>query len=332
MPMHPARTAWLAALAACMPKYSEMAPITPDALYTPLPVTHVDVPLPDGTTVDIAMMDSWGGAETGPAADAPPIVLVHGLSSYMGFWEYQVPVLAQDRRVLALDLPGYGASGRPDAPYTPPWYADTVVAWLDGLDIDQFVLVGHSMGGQIAMTLALEHPDRVDRLVLAAPAGIETFERGAAEWMKTYWHEERATHAREEELRATFSTLVFNRVDDGVERLLEERVRMAPTPEFKGTSVAVARSVGGMLDHPVAHRLGALSVPTLLVFGTDDRMIPNSVFTGGRTRAVAERGVELIPSCELVLLPGAGHTVHHDDPVGFNTAVRKFLSSSVRAP
>lgn len=326
MPMHPAQTLWLAALAACVPKYSALAPITPDALVTPLPTTHVVVDLPDGATVDVAMVDSWGGAETGPGAGVPPIVLVHGLSSYMGFWEYQVPVLSQDRRVLALDLPGYGASGRPDAPYTPPWYADVVVAWLDALQVDEVVLVGHSMGGQVAMTLALDHPQRVDRLVLAAPAGIETFDSGAADWMKAYWHEERATHAREEELRATFSTLVFNRVDEGVERLLEERVRMSETPEFEATSVAVSRSVAGMLDHPVAHRLGALQVPTLLVFGTDDRMIPNSVFTGGRTRAVAERGRALIPDCELVLLEGAGHTVHHDDPVGFNTAVRRFLA------
>jgi len=326
MPMHPARLAWLAAAAACMPKYSEMPPITPEALYTPVPMTRVAVPLDGGTTVDIAMMDTWAGAESGPGADQPPIVLVHGLSSYMGFWEYQVPVLAQDRRVLALDLPGYGASDRPDAPYTPPWYADVVVRWLDSLGVEEFVLVGHSMGGQISMTLALEHPERVDRLVLAAPAGIETFDRGAADWMKNYWHEERATHAREEELRATFSTLVFNRADEGVERLLEERVRMATTPEFKGTSVAVSRSVAGMLDYPVAHRLGALSVPTLLVFGTDDRMIPNGVFTGGRTRSVAEKGARLIPDCELVMLDGAGHTVHHDDPVGFNTAVRKFLA------
>ena len=176
------------------------------------------------------------------------------------------------------------------------------------------------------MTLALEHPERVEQLVLAAPAGIETFDRGAAKWMKTYWHEERATHARETELRTTFSTLVFNRMDEGVERLLEERVRMADTAAFRGTSVAVSRSVGGMLDHPVVDRLGSLSMPTLLVFGTDDRMIPNAVFTGGRTRAIAERGKALIPDCTLVLLPGAGHTVHHDDPDGFNAAVRSFLA------
>jgi len=330
MPMHPARTAWLAALTACVPKYSALPAITPAELHAPLPVAHVDVTLEDGAVVDVAMIDSWGGADSGPGADLPPLVLVHGLSSYMGFWEYQVTELAQDRRVLALDLPGYGASARPDAPYTPPWYAEVVVRWLDEIGVEQAVLVGHSMGGQISMTIALDHPERVERLVLAAPAGIETFDAGAADWMKAFWHEARATHAREEELRATFSTLVFNRMDDGVERLLEERVRMAGTPAFRGTSVAVSRSVAGMLDHPVAHRLPDISVPTLLIFGTQDRMIPNAVFTGGRTRSVAEAGRDAIPHAGLVMLPGAGHTVQHDDPDGFNAAVRSFLAAPLR--
>lgn len=326
MPMHPANTVWLAALAACVPKYSALPPISPAELYTPLPVRHIDVPLADGTVVDIAMMDSWGGADTGPGMGKPPIVLVHGLSSYMGFWEYQVEELSRDRRVLALDLPGYGASGRPDVPYTPPWYADVLLRWLDQLDVYTAVLVGHSMGGQISITATLAHPERVDRLILAAPAGIETFDAGAARWMKEFWTEDRATHAREEELRATFSTLVFNRMDAGTERLLEERVRLGPTEAFRGTSVAVARSVVGMLDHPVADRLGEISVPTLLVYGTDDRMIPNAVFNGGRTRDIAIAGRNAIPGCKLVMLQSAGHTLQHDDPVGFNKAVLTFLA------
>ena len=167
--------------------------------------------------------------------------------------------------------------------------------------------------------------DRVDRLVLSAPAGIETFSRGSADWMRSYWHEGRALEATEAELRATFTTVVFNHPDAGVERLLEERVRMGHTAAFRGTSVAVSRSIRGMLDHPVAHRLPELSVPTLLIYGTDDRMIPNPIFNGGSTRAVAERGARAIPTAELALIPGAGHTVHHDEPAQFNRLVDDFL-------
>lgn len=317
-PFAPFLSAVLVGLSGCSVRYATLPPLEPDGLWAPLEVRHVSVPVA-GATVDVAMIDS------GPQGSAAPLVFVHGLSSWMGFWEHQVPAFAAERRVLALDLPGYGASGRPDAPYTPPWYAELVDAWLEGLGVDEAVLVGHSMGGQVALTLALNHPERVKALVLSAPAGFERFDPGAARFMKDHWHEARALEATEDQLRVTFTSVVFNRPDAGVERLLEERVRMGSTAAFRGTSVAVSRSVAGMVDHPVVDRLGEVGAPTLVVFGTDDRMIPNPVFTGGRTSALARAGAEALPDAELVLLRGAGHTVHHDDPDGFNEALRAFI-------
>jgi pimeloyl-ACP methyl ester carboxylesterase len=328
MPFHPPTAAWMLALAGASPRYSQRPAMGPNDLWSPLPIQHVDVNLDDGRVVDIAYIDSGPPPEGDPAA--PPLVLIHGLSSSISYWEYQIGPLAQQHRVIALDLPGYGASGRPDAPYTPPWYAGAVRSWLDQIGVDKAVLVGHSMGGQISMTFGLLWPERVSHLVLSAPAGFETFSPGAAHWMKTYWHELRATEATEQELRATFTTLVFNKPGPGVERLLEERVRMSKTPAFRATSVAVSRSVAGMLDHPVFSRLGQLYMPTLVVYGTDDRMIPNPAFTGGRSRAIAQRGVDALPDARLVMIPGAGHTVHHDAPEAFNQAVLSFLRQPTR--
>ncbi|MEQ1505181.1 MAG: alpha/beta fold hydrolase [Myxococcota bacterium] len=301
---------------ACAPKYAGLPPIAPSELWAPLPVQHVTV---DG--IDIAYVDS-GPVDGG----GPPVVLIHGLSSWIGFWEYQLPALAKTHRVLALDLPGFGASGRPDAPYTPPWYADVVTGWMSALGIDAAVLVGHSMGGQIATTIALDHPDRVEALVLAAPAGIESFSPGAGALMKQYWTDRRTYDTPEEEIRYAFTGLAFARVDDGVERLLSERVRMRGTDALLGTSVAVARCVAGMVDFPVYDRLGGLTVPTLVVFGSDDRMIPNPLVTGGTTRAIARRAKQAIPGAELVVIEGAGHTVHHDAPEVFDPAVEAFLA------
>src|SRR5688500_16261649 len=164
---------WTLFATACVARYSHLPPIAPADLRTPLPLQHVEV---DG--IDVAYVDSGG--------DGPPIVLVHGLSSSIGFWEYQVPTLARTHRVLALDLPGYGASGRPDAPCTPPWYADLVAGFMDAVGVPSAVVMGHSMGGQIALTLALDHPGRVEALVLSAPAGFERFGAGSATFMKAY--------------------------------------------------------------------------------------------------------------------------------------------------
>jgi pimeloyl-ACP methyl ester carboxylesterase len=306
-------------LLACAPRYGSLAAMGPEDLHTPMPRQHLEV-----NGVDIAYVDSGG--------DKPALVFVHGLSSYTAFWEHQLGAFTDTHRVLALDLPGYGASGRPDAPMTPPWYAETVVAWLDALQIEQFTLVGHSMGGQISLTVALDHPERVQALVLSAPAGLERFEPGAARWMKDYWHEGRALHAGEAEVRTSFVAAVFNKTDEGVERLIEERVRMGKHEAFQGTSVAVSRSIAGMFDHPVVDRLGAITAPTLLVFGTDDHMIPNPIFTGGTTRSVAQSGRDAIPGARLILVPGAGHTVHYEAPDDFNRAVADFLRELSPSP
>jgi pimeloyl-ACP methyl ester carboxylesterase len=106
-----------------------------------------------------------------------------------------------------------------------------------------------------------------------------------------------------------------------------ERVRLGQHPAFRGTSVAVSRSIAGMVDHPVVDRLGEVEARTLVVFGTEDRLIPNPIFTGGRTRRIAEQGVAALPHASLVMLAGAGHTVHHDDPAGFHAAVDEFLGA-----
>lgn len=301
-------------LLAFAPRYTAEGPMSPEEIWRPLSAEMVQV-----GELSIATMDS------GPRGTEPPLVFVHGLSSYGSYWEHQLDAFPH-RRVLALDLPGFGGSSRPDAPYTPPWYAQVLLDWMDAKGLDEVVLVGHSMGAQACITLALDHPKRVDALVLSAPAGIETFDQGAKAWMKSWWTETRALETSESELRAAFTQSVFNVADEGVERFLEERVRLGQHPSFRGTSVAVSRSIAGMLDHPVAHRLDALEVRTLLVFGSDDRMIPNPVFTGGRTRAIAELGAGSIPHAQLVMVPRAGHTVHHDAPGAFNDAVTSFLA------
>ncbi|MEQ1571098.1 MAG: alpha/beta hydrolase [Myxococcota bacterium] len=303
---------WLTWLA-CVPRYAGLDPITPAALVAARPIHRIDV-----GGIGFGYVDTGG--------DRPVLLLVHGLSSSLSFWDAQIASFAADYRVVAVDLPGFGASDRPDAPYTPPWYADQLIAFLDALQIDRVTWVGHSMGGQIGMHAALRHPERLDRLVLAAPAGLEAFTPGEARWMKGYWTEGRALEADEPAIRTSFTQLVFNVRDEAVERWIEERVRLARSDAFRGTSVAVSRCVAGMLDFPVREELDRITLPTLIVFGTQDHLIPNPILHGGRTAPIARYGDEHLPSSELVLIPGAGHGVQHDAAEAFDAAVRDWLS------
>jgi pimeloyl-ACP methyl ester carboxylesterase len=101
-----------------------------------------------------------------------PAVLVHGLSDSCRTWNHIAPALAKDRRVYALDLPGHGFSNRPDVPYEVAWYAGVVADWIRSLGLEEFDLVGHSLGGGIAMRVLLEPPGRVGRLALVSAGGL----------------------------------------------------------------------------------------------------------------------------------------------------------------
>ncbi|EYF03653.1 Hypothetical protein CAP_5264 [Chondromyces apiculatus DSM 436] len=99
-------------------------------------------------------------------------MLVHGLTDSCRTWNLVAPALSAGRRVFAIDLPGHGRSSRPDASYDAAWYARVVAGWVDTLGLDEFDLVGHSLGGGIAMRLLLELPGRVQRLALLAAGGL----------------------------------------------------------------------------------------------------------------------------------------------------------------
>lgn len=116
--------------------------------------------------------EEWTAPRPHRDGDRRPVVLVHGLSDSCRTWNRIAPALAAGRRVYALDLPGHGRSSRPDAPYDVAWYAGIVAEWISALGLEEYDLIGHSLGGGIAMRVLLEQPGRVRRLVLLAPGGL----------------------------------------------------------------------------------------------------------------------------------------------------------------
>ena len=266
----------------------------------------------------LAYIDEGGGDAT--------ILLVHGLASNAGFWRYNIDALAgAGYRVIAVDLPGFGKSAKGAYPYTPSFYAETLARFIEALDLDPLVYVGHSMGGQVGLTLALERPELIDQLVLAAPAGIEAFDEGEGAWLANALTEEGIANAPEPAIRANLG-LNFHRWDaDRLEWMVEERARMAKSEEMDEFSYAVIRSVHGMIDEPTTPFLSDVSVPTLVVYGQYDGLIPNPYLHPGTPRGVFAPGVEAIPDAELVEIPDAGHMLMIERPEAFNEAVLEYL-------
>jgi pimeloyl-ACP methyl ester carboxylesterase len=286
----------------------------------PLPFSQLDYGFPVQTALhdpQVAYVDVGAGPET--------LILIHGLASNLGFWRYNIPALAERYRVIAIDLPGYGRSAKSgDYPYTLSFFAESIRDLVAELGLEHVTLVGQSMGGQIAMVTALQHPESVDRLVLVDPAGIEAFSAGEGAWLRSVYTIAGIRATPEDAVRRNL-VLNFHEWDDRLEWMVEERVRLARTDEFDQFANAVIHSVGAMLDEPTAPFLERITQPTLIVYGEHDGLIPNPYLHPGFARDIFREGAERIPDAALVEIGDAGHLVMLERPEAFNQAVLDWL-------
>lgn len=256
------------------------------------------------------------------------LVFIHGLGSYLKFWRYQLDAFAaQGYRVIAVDLPGYGKSDKPATfPYTMEAMADAVRELVHSLGVEHPVLVGHSMGGQTALSYAIRYPEEPAALVLTSPAGFEKFSWKEKAWFKRVFSTTLIKASPEYGIWGSVRQSNFARWRPELEWLVEERVRAVATPDFDSYAYANVRTVDGLAhDDFVRDNLGHIQAPTIIVFGEDDRLIPNPFLHGGRAREIFEFGHAGIRGSQLVGLERCGHSVQLDCPQEYNEAVSAFL-------
>lgn len=241
------------------------------------------------------------------------LLLLHGLGSYMPAWSKVIPLLSQTYRVVAMDLPGFGKSDKGDHPYSMSFFAEVVEEACQALHLDRVVLCGHSMGGQIAMTHALHHPERSHALILFAPAGLERFSETEAAWLRLAISQESVLGTREPAIHNNLAANFYQMPPDAW-FMVADRLAIMGGPEFLPYARAVARSLAGMLAGPIYDSLPRLTVPTLLLFGEEDRFIPNPVLHKGSTRDLALLGASRIPRCQLRLFADTGHMLQFERP------------------
>jgi pimeloyl-ACP methyl ester carboxylesterase len=253
----------------------------------------------------------------------PPLVFVHGLSGSWTNWLEQLPVFADEHRVLALDLPGFGHSPMPQREISIPGYARLLEQLFDQLDIDAAAVVGNSMGGFIAAELAIAFPQRVERLVLVSAAGISTHENVRAR---------RAipTLRRLERLVAAYSAWLASKSESVARRprlreatlgvvarhpgrlpaaLAAEQLRGAGAPGF-------LQGLAAVTDYHFRERLPEIACPTLIVWGDRDRLI---------TVRDADVFADLIPNSRKVVFEDTGHVAMLERPAAFNELLTGFL-------
>jgi pimeloyl-ACP methyl ester carboxylesterase len=255
--------------------------------------------------------------ETG-GIEEPPLVLIHGWGACVYTFRYLLDALGRGRcRVVAFDLRGHGLSDKPVArgDYSTATLVNDVRELLDALHIQRADLLGHSLGGGIALHFALAHRERLRRLVLAAPVSLTSIRLPAI----AHALAPRFTNRFARYLTPRWLTNFLVRSTYGDPRRVTDRdidEYWAPSqfPDYYRAARALLEEFEW--DPLDGHRLAPIDVPTLVILGTADRLIRN-----------AEPHAKKIPGAAVVDLDGAGHLGIEECPTEFNTLVERFISA-----
>ncbi len=268
-----------------------------------------------------------GPSGSNGAAPGIPMLFVHGLSgSWQNFLE-NLPAFAGAHRVVAVDLPGFGASPLGSEPVTIPGYARLLRGLLDALEIPAACVVANSMGGFVALELAETEPDRVASLVLISPAGLDAramrHDRALSAlrraervllWGGTIVATRAEAFARRARLRRATMRLAVLHPERLSSALMAEQIRQG-----SGKAGFVA-ALDALTDHDIEEHLGDIRCPTLLVWGQEDRLV---------NVRYAARLVAAIPAARCVLLDDTGHMAMLERPGRFNADVAAFLAGEL---
>ena len=266
--------------------------------------------------------------DEGPRDDPTPIVLLHGTSASLHTWDGWAKALRGTRRVIRLDLPGFGLTGPFTGAYAGQSYTGVndqrfVLDLLDRLGVNRFVVAGNSLGGEVAWRIAAAAPQRVAQLVLVDASGHD-FEPGE---IPLAWHIARlpglatlAEHLLPRALVAQGLRSVYGHPTQVSEALIDRYFELTLRTGNRAALVQLARQLP---DAPgVAHVTG-VSAPTLVLWGGRDRVIPP---------AVAQRFLADIAGARLVMFDDLGHVPQEEDPARTVEPVKAFLATPPAAP
>jgi pimeloyl-ACP methyl ester carboxylesterase len=259
--------------------------------------------------------------DEGPRDDPEPLVLIHGTSASLHTWDGWTQALKGHRRVIRMDLPGFGLTGpAPDGDYRMERYADFIVALMDQLGVRQAVLAGNSLGGGIAWHTAVRHPTRVTRLVLVDASGYPLqstsvplgFRLAQISWLQPLMRQLLPRRMIESSVRNVYADpgkVTPELVDRYFELTLRAGNRESLTQRLKLRET----------DAQSAGLIKTIRQPTLILWGAQDKLI---------TEPSGQRFHQDIAGSQYVVFEGLGHVPQEEDPARSVAPVLKFLTSS----
>ena len=262
-------------------------------------------------------------------SDAPPMVLIHGLGATKASFLTIVGGLARNYRVIAIDLPGFGASSKPLGRYDAPWFSGYVTGLLDELDIERSFLVGNSMGGRVSMEVAMRAPERVEAIACLCPAAAFTYRPGLL-FAKLLRPELSLLAGRlprkrmKEGMRTLFAD--GNTVDnDWYDAAIDEFIDVWKSPRARIAFSKALRNI--YLDEPEGergfwNRLSFMQTPSLFIYGKRDTLI---------THRFGHKIRKHLPQATVKVWNDCGHVPQIEFPERTSRAISKFFDEASSA-
>lgn len=254
------------------------------------------------------------------AGQGEPLLLVHGFFAWSFTWRKNLPALGERFHTYAVDLRGWGLSQRGSTlAYGLDAQADLLAAFLNAMQIERAALMGHSMGGEIALRFALRHPDRLKGMVLVSPSALVQRRK---RWVERHLLQLPAVGplaVRMAVLNPRFAARSVRQAHHRADRVTTADIAGYYLPaRLPGSAHSLVRVLRDVDFGAAADRLGEVRHRTLLIWGENDPWVPV---------AHGYRLAELIPQAELVTIPACGHVPHEEYPERFHQLVIPFLQS-----
>jgi pimeloyl-ACP methyl ester carboxylesterase len=293
----------------------------------PYPVNLMPV-VNDGEQLRMAYMDVTPAKPNGRN-----VVLLHGRNFPSSYWAPVIKTLTDaGYRVVVPDQIGFGKSSKPMGELHFDTLARNTMALLDHLQIDKTDIVAHSMGGMLAVRIARAYPDRVAKLVLSAPIGLEDYRRYVppTPTEKIMESEDRLTpEGYRKQLQANYALKL---PPEQVTPFIDSRFNLKDSAEYPRWLRAFASSAQMIYREPVVYEIPLISQPTLFIMGADDHNAPGKANAPealrpkmGQNAALAQSLAALMPDAHAEVIPDAGHLVFLDAPAKYDELMLGFL-------
>lgn len=248
-----------------------------------------------------------------------PVLLLHGWPTSSYLWREVMPAIAERNCVIALDLPGFGGSDKPDTRYSFDFFERALDGFLDKLEMDPVAIAGHDLGGPIAVHWALRNRDRVSRLALLNTLLYPEFDPTVIDFVRGL-----SAPDTRDELTSSEGLASIMRLGVATESALSDETLAAVAKPFASPVDRVALAAAGVgLGRrgfaEIAEGLPSLTMPVRIVYGEQDRVLPDVAETMARVS-------KDVPHAEITALPDCGHFIQEEAPERVGELLAEFFA------